>query len=144
MSRGFGNRGLGPDGTGWEHEEKIAAASTGATLAAMPFAPRLVFVMAPSLEEARNIAGAILEKHLAACVNLAPGVESHYWWQGRLEMSGEIMMIIKSSAEHFEALSEVIHARHSYQCPEIVAVAPEEISPSYRSWWESETQRKDA
>lgn len=48
----------------------------------MPFTPRLVFVTAASVEEARKIAQAILEKHLAACVNIIPSVESHYWWEG--------------------------------------------------------------
>jgi periplasmic divalent cation tolerance protein len=105
----------------------------------MPFTPRLVFVTASSLEEARNLAQAILDEHLAACVNLVPGVESHYWWQGRLEKAAEVMLLIKSSAEQFEALAEVIRKRHSYECPEIVAVAPGEISPGYQAWWEKES-----
>ena len=74
----------------------------------MPFTPRLVFVTASSLEEARNLAQGILEKHLAACVNLVPGVESHYRWQGKLETAAEVMLVIKSSAEQFEALAGMI------------------------------------
>ena len=89
------------------------------------------------------LAQAILEKHLAACVNLVPGVESHYWWQGKLETAAEVMLLIKSSAEQFEALAELVRARHSYKCPEIVAVAPEEMSPAYRAWWESACQDTD-
>ena len=104
----------------------------------MPFTPRLVFVTASSVEEARKLAQAILEKHLAACVNLMPGIESHYWWQGKLEMATEVLLVIKSSAEQFEALAELVRTRHSYECPEIVAVAPGEISPGYRAWWEGE------
>jgi periplasmic divalent cation tolerance protein len=103
----------------------------------MSFTPRLVFVTASSVEEARHITQGILEKHLAACVNIVPGVESHYWWEGKLEKANEIQLVIKSSAEQFEALAEVIRWRHSYKCPEIVAVAPGEISPNYRAWWES-------
>lgn len=102
------------------------------------FTPRLVFVTASSMDEGRLLAQAILEKHLAACVNLVPGVESHYWWKGKLEMAAEVQLVIKSSAEQFEALAEVIRGLHSYDCPEIVAVAPEEISPEYRAWWEEE------
>ena len=104
----------------------------------MPFTPRLVFVTASSLDEARNLAQGILDQHLAACVNLIPGVESHYWWQGKLETAAEVMLLIKTSAEQFEALAELIRRRHSYECPEIVAVAPEEMSPGYRAWWEKE------
>ncbi|MCE0497258.1 MAG: divalent-cation tolerance protein CutA [Methylacidiphilales bacterium] len=103
----------------------------------MPFTPRIVFVTAPNLEEARTLAEGILNKRLAACVNLVPGLESHYWWQGKLEKAGEVLLVIKSSAEQFEALTDHIRQHHSYECPEIVAIAPQEISPAYRAWWES-------
>jgi periplasmic divalent cation tolerance protein len=104
----------------------------------MSFTPRLVLVTASSVAEARALAGAILGKKLAACVNILPGVESHYWWQGKLETGAETMLVIKSSAEQFEALAAVVKEKHSYECPEIVAVAPGEIAPAYRKWWEAE------
>jgi len=110
----------------------------------MSHSPRLVFVTASSLEEARKLAQTILEKHLAACVNLVPGVESHYWWQGELETAEEILLVIKSSAEQFEALAEEIHLKHSYICPEIVAVAPQGISSEYRAWWEKQMAENTA
>ncbi len=102
----------------------------------MPFTPRLVLVTASSAAEARVIASAILEQKLAACVNILPGVESHYWWQGKLESGAEVMLLIKSSAEQFEALAALVKAKHSYECPEIVALAPQELAPAYRKWWE--------
>jgi periplasmic divalent cation tolerance protein len=73
-------------------------------------------------------------------VNLIPGVESHYWWQGRLELAVEVILVIKSSAEQFKALAEFIRENHSYECPEIVAVSPDQISPQYRAWWEDGTE----
>ena len=88
----------------------------------MPFTPRLVFVTASSLEEARKLAKGILEHRFAACVNIIPGVESHYWWKGKLEKAGEVTLVIKSSAEQFEALAGYVRKHHSYECPEIVAV----------------------
>ena len=106
----------------------------------MAFTPRLVFITASNMAEARKLAEGILEKHLAACVNLIPSVESHYWWEGRLETAVEIMLVIKTSAEQFEALAAAIHGHHSYACPEIVAVAPEQMSPEYRTWWEGQMQ----
>jgi periplasmic divalent cation tolerance protein len=106
----------------------------------MPFTPRLVFVTASSMEEARTLAGAILEQKLAACVNILPGLESHYWWQGQLESAPEVLLLIKSSAEQFDALSALVKEKHSYACPEIIAVAPEEIAPAYREWWNREGQ----
>ena len=102
----------------------------------MSFAPRLVFVTAPSLDEARELARLILEKHLAACVNLIPALESHYWWEGKLETASEELLLIKSSAEQFEALRELIALHHSYACPEVIGVDPQEIAPAYRIWWE--------
>ncbi len=100
--------------------------------------PRLVLVTASSLEEARRIAEALLQPRLAACVNLIPGLESHYWWQSRLEQGSEVLLLVKTSAEQFEAVAAAVRATHSYACPEIVALDPREIAPAYRAWWEGE------
>jgi periplasmic divalent cation tolerance protein len=105
------------------------------------FAPRLVLVTASSLDEARVLAAAILAKRLAACVNIVPGIESHYWWQGRLEQGQEVLLLIKTSAEQFDAVAETVRAHHSYQCPEIVALDPREMAPAYRAWWEGEMDK---
>jgi periplasmic divalent cation tolerance protein len=102
----------------------------------MSFTPRLVLVTAPSIEAARHLARIILEQHLAACVNLVPAVEAHYWWQGKLETASEILLLIKSSAEQFEVLRELVALHHTYECPEIVALDPHEMAPTYRLWWE--------
>jgi len=102
----------------------------------MPFTPRLVFVTASSLKEARKLAKGILDHHFAACVNLLPKVESHYRWKGKVEKEKEVMLMIKSSAEQFESLAGFVRKHHSYECPEIIAVATHEISPGYRSWWD--------
>ncbi len=106
----------------------------------MPFTPRIVFVTAPNVEEARKLAQAVLEKHLAACVNLVPALESHYWWEGKLEKAEEVLLLIKSSAEQFTALEEAIQWHHSYDCPEVVAVEPREMAPLYCRWWEVNCQ----
>lgn len=100
--------------------------------------PRLVLVTASSLEEARRIASALLQVRLAACVNIVPGVESHYWWRGGLQQGSEVLLLVKTSAEQFEAVAAAVRAAHSYECPEIVALDPREMAPAYRAWWESE------
>ncbi|MEI9999245.1 MAG: divalent-cation tolerance protein CutA [Verrucomicrobiota bacterium] len=66
-----------------------------------------------------------------------PGVESHYWWQGQIETAAEAVLLIKSSAEQFDALAALVKAKHPYEVPEIVAVAPAEIAPAYRAWWQA-------
>jgi periplasmic divalent cation tolerance protein len=98
-------------------------------------------VTASNMEEARRLAEAVLQPRLAACVNIVPGLESHYWWQGKLERAPEVLLLIKSSAEQFEALSQVIREHHSYECPEIVSLAPTDIAPAYRAWWSENTKR---
>lgn len=98
--------------------------------------PRLVLVTASSIEEARGVTNAILEARLAVCVNIVPGIESHYWWQDVLEQGSEVLLLIKTSAEQFEAVAEIVRANHSYECPEIVALDPREMAPAYRAWWE--------
>jgi periplasmic divalent cation tolerance protein len=100
--------------------------------------PRLVLVTASGLEEARRIAEALLQSRLAACVNIVPGVESHYWWQGKVEQAGELLLLVKTSAEQFDAVAAAVRTAHSYECPEIVALDPREIAPAYRAWWEKE------
>jgi periplasmic divalent cation tolerance protein len=104
----------------------------------MPFTPRLVMVTASGVDEARSLARTLLEQRLAACVNIVPGLESHYRWQGQIEKSEEVLLLIKSSAEHFEAMVALIREKHSYECPEIVAVKLEEMAPAYRAWWEGQ------
>ena len=105
----------------------------------MPFSPRLVLVTAPEGAVAQSLAKLILEKRLAACVNLVPGIESHYWWNGKLEQSAEVLLLIKSSAENFEPLCELIALHHPYECPEVIALDPGDMSPAYRQWWEANT-----
>jgi periplasmic divalent cation tolerance protein len=100
--------------------------------------PRLVLITASSLEEARRIAEALLQPRLAACVNIVPGVESHYWWQGKLERGNEVLLLVKTSAEQFDVVSAAVRAAHSYECPEIVSLDPREMAPAYRAWWERE------
>ncbi len=104
--------------------------------AAENFQPRLVLVTTGSVEQSRKIADLLLEQCLAACVNILPGVESRYWWQGKLASAAECVLLIKTSADKFDALAAAVRAAHSYECPEIVAMDPAQIDPRYRDWWE--------
>ncbi len=58
---------------------------------------RMAFVTAPDADTARRLGKLVLEARLAACVNLIPAIESHYWWQGKLDSSSEILMLIKTT-----------------------------------------------
>jgi periplasmic divalent cation tolerance protein len=88
----------------------------------------------PSLEQARQIGTALVERQLAACVNLLPGVESIYRWQGKVETAGEVLAVFKTSAAAFPAFEKALTELHPYQVPEIVAVQPAAVAENYTAW----------
>ena len=94
----------------------------------------IVFVTAPDLKVARRLAGAILGKRLAACVNLVDGIESHYWWQGKLERSREVLLLIKTPRQKLEKLEKLILAEHPYDTPEIISVPLGQSTKKYLEW----------
>jgi periplasmic divalent cation tolerance protein len=97
---------------------------------------RIVLVTVPERETGRKLAKVLLESKLAACVNLVPGVESHYWWKDKLETAEEVLLLIKTSSELFGQLQEVVKEHHPYECPEIVALEPQDMALGYRKWWQ--------
>lgn len=94
----------------------------------------VVLVTAGSLPESRKIAGSLLEKHLAACVNVVPGVRSFYRWEGKIRNDREHLLFIKTTRGHFEELRAEIERLHSYQVPEIVCLPIVEGSANYLNW----------
>lgn len=95
---------------------------------------RLVLSNAGSQEEAQRIAHALVERQLAACVNIVPGVESVYRWKGNIESAPEWLLLIKTTAAAFPRLREALQELHSYEVPECVALAIEDGSPAYLEW----------
>ena len=93
-----------------------------------------------SAEEAERIARQLLEARLAACVNVIMQVRSFYWWQGKVENSGEYLLVIKTSRELFEKLRTVLEAAHSYELPEVLALPILDGSPNYLLWLEGELE----
>ena len=98
----------------------------------------VVLCTCSSSDEARRIAGKLIERRLAACVNFLPPVRSVYHWKGAVEESEEILMIIKSARPLFEQLRAAIARLHSYEVPEIVAFPIVDGSESYLAWMDSE------
>jgi periplasmic divalent cation tolerance protein len=95
---------------------------------------RIVLSTAGSEDEARKLARHLVEHQLAACVNIVPGVESIYRWQGKVESSQEWLLLIKTSAEKFPAVRDAIRELHSYDLPECIALTIEDGSPDYLQW----------
>ena|SRR5437868_269729 len=95
---------------------------------------RIVLTTAGSEEEARKIARHLVEKRLAACVNIIPQIESIYRWQGKVESSREWLLVAKTTQEKFPAVRDAIRKLHSYDLPECVAINIEDGSSDYLQW----------
>lgn len=95
---------------------------------------RLVLSTAGSEAEARKIAQYLVERQLAACVNIVPRIESIYRWQGKVESSREWLLVIKTTVDKFAAVRDAIRDLHSYELPECIAIAIEDGSANYLEW----------
>src|SRR5882724_4461276 len=82
----------------------------------------LVYTTYPSIVEAERAGRSIVEQRLAACVNILPGMVSHYWWQGAIERGEEVVMIIKTRASLAERVCAAVKASHSYTTPAIMVL----------------------
>ena len=98
---------------------------------------RLVFCTFPDAASARQIGTVLVEKQLAACVNLIPGVESVYRWEGKVADEREVMVVMKSRKQDWPALMSRLHELHPYDTPECVAVRIASGAPKYMAWLES-------
>ncbi len=94
----------------------------------------MVLVTAPDLEVARRLAREALEARLIACANLMPQLESHYWWQGKLESSSEVVLVMKTTRSRLKALEKLILAGHPYDTAEFVALPIQAGSARYLDW----------
>jgi periplasmic divalent cation tolerance protein len=97
----------------------------------------LVLNTTDTLELAQQIASALVDSHEAACVNIIPGIRSVYRWEGKICDERECLLLIKSSAEKFEAVRATILHLHSYEVPEIIAVPITAGDSGYLSWLRS-------
>lgn len=94
----------------------------------------------PDVEKARQTGTALVEAQLAACVNLLPGIESIYRWQGAVERAGEVLAIFKTTASAWSTFEQRLRELHPYDVPEIVALKPEQVAESYARWVMEETR----
>lgn len=97
----------------------------------------IVLCTCPDLATATTIANELVDKQLAACVNILPAVHSIYRWKGQLEASEELLLLIKSSQANYPQLETSILALHPYELPEIIAIPVVAGLASYLAWIES-------
>lgn len=94
----------------------------------------IVFSSCPDLAQAEALASALVDQRLAACVQLVPGVRSFYRWQGAVERSDEVQIVIKTSSDRLPALQQALLALHPYELPELVAVEAAAGLDRYLDW----------
>ncbi len=94
-------------------------------------------------EEAVSLAKKLLQKRLVACAQLSGGIESFYWWNDVIEQSPEYILTMKTTADSYGMLERYIKKLHSYETPEIVAVAAEQVESDYLQWLRTEIQVRD-
>ena len=95
---------------------------------------RIVLTTAGSKEEAARIAHALVERRLAACVNIVPQIESVYRWQGKVETAQEWLLMIKTQADLYERVRDAVKELHSYDLPECVMLEVTAGSQPYLDW----------
>ncbi len=97
---------------------------------------RAVFVYTtyPSIVEAERAGQALVERRLAACVNILPGMISLYWWQGKIDRGDEVVMIIKTRASLAEPVRAAVKEMHSYSTPAILVLPIESVDADYHAW----------
>ena len=103
---------------------------------------RAVFVYTtwPTTVEAETAGRALVERRLAACVNILPGMISHYRWEGKVERAEEAVMIVKTRASLAAAVSEAVKELHAYDTPAILVMPLESVEGTYLKWLLTETE----
>ena len=99
----------------------------------------LVYTTWPSIVEAEAAGRQIVEKRLAACVNILPDMISHYWWQGKIERAEEVVMIVKTRASLADEVAAAVKELHSYTTPAVMVLPVESLDPAYHAWIVAET-----
>ena len=99
----------------------------------------IVMSNAPDTANAEALARTLVEAKLAACVNILPGVQSIYRWQGDIQQADEVTLLIKTTRQHYPLLQQALVAAHPYDLPEVVAWPLSEGYAPYLQWVATET-----
>ncbi len=98
----------------------------------------VVFITVKDSEEAQKIANSLLKRRQAACVNIVPEVNSHFWWKDKLDSTQESLLIVKTKESLLPELMKSVKKIHSYSIPEIIALPIVGGSQDYLDWIDSE------
>ncbi len=101
----------------------------------------LVYTTYPSVVEAEKAGRAVVEQRLAACINILPGMISHYRWEGKMQRGEEAVMIVKTRASFSDRVRQALKASHPYAVPAILVLPVEMVEDTYLRWIMQETDR---
>jgi len=101
--------------------------------------PILIYSTFPSKADAVSLGNLLVERALAACVNILPGMTSIYMWEGSLECGDEVVMLIKTVAGHKDAVFEAVQQLHAFANPALLVLPIEGGSPEFLDWIKSQT-----
>lgn len=102
---------------------------------------RFIYITCESDDQARAIGRSMVEERLAACANILPGMESVYWWQGKIETGRETVLILKSTSDLVPSLSERVKELHGSEVPCVVALPIDGGNADYLAWISQQTAR---
>jgi len=100
----------------------------------------VVLITAGSEEEAHNIAESLVKGKKAACVNIVSGVDSIFWWEGKIESARESLLLVKTRASLFPEIVELVKRIHSYEVPEIISLPIITGNEDYLTWLDAVCQ----
>jgi len=100
----------------------------------MPTDTLIVMCTCPERASGLQIAEQLVDRRLAACVNIVPGITSVYRWQDRREAAEEVLLLIKTRVERFAELQQAVTELHPYELPELIAVPVERGLSAYLNW----------
>ena len=100
----------------------------------MPGSVKLIYITTPDAETAEVLGRSLLEKHLAACINILPQMNSLYWWQEKIESSREAVLIAKTDSTRVSALIHEVESQHPYDVPCALTLNVESGSEAYLNW----------
>jgi periplasmic divalent cation tolerance protein len=101
----------------------------------------LILVTAPDAQVAEALARTLLEERLVACVNIVPGLRSLYWWEGEVQASDELLMLLKARGADVDAVTERVRGLHPYEVPEVIAADISGGLQAFLDWVSAETER---
>ncbi len=96
----------------------------------------IILITSDSVEEADHIARALLEKKKVACVNIVRGIDSYFWWEGKIDTARENLLIAKTKASLLPEIVKAVRKRHGYDVPEVIALPITSGNQDYLDWIE--------